>query len=49
VVQDGGEDQGVQGAPGVELLAVDGEVVRGGAQGDAVAGDAALLVVFGVG
>src|SRR5262249_32785074 len=40
---------GVQGAPGVELVAVDGEAVRGGAQGDAAADDPAVLVEFDAG
>ncbi|GJF03553.1 hypothetical protein PSD17_25130 [Pseudonocardia sp. D17] len=47
--EDGGEDEGVQRAPGVELAPVDLEVVRGGVLGEAAAGDPAALVVFGVG
>jgi len=48
VAEYGGEDQGVQGAPGIQLPPVDLEPVRGGTQGDAVPDDAALLVVLGV-
>lgn len=36
-VEEYGEDQGVQGVPGVELLASDDESVRRGAQGEALA------------
>src|SRR5690606_9706257 len=48
-VEDGGEDQGVQGTPGVEPPAGDLELVRGGSLGQAAADDTAVLVVFGVG
>src|SRR5699024_9947942 len=48
-VKDGREHQGVQGAPGVELASVDGEVVRGGVESEAAADDAAGVVVLGVG
>ena len=47
-VKEGGKDQGVQGAPGVELLASHGEPVWGGAQREPLADDPALLVVLGV-
>ncbi|STZ23919.1 Uncharacterised protein [Mycobacteroides abscessus] len=47
--EDAGEDERVQRAPGVELPSVDVEAVRGGAQCEAAADDAAVFVVFGVG
>jgi hypothetical protein len=47
-VDDGGEEKGVQRAPGVEGAPVDGEPVRCRVQGDAVPDDLALRVVLGV-
>jgi hypothetical protein len=44
----GREEQRVQRAPSVQLLAVDGEPVRSGAQRDSPADDTGLPVVFGV-
>lgn len=46
---DGGEDEGVGGTPGVELVATDAEPVRGRVEGQAPADDPAGLVVFDVG
>ena len=49
LAEDGGEDQGVQRAPGVQPEAADLEVVRSGVERDAGSDDAAEGVVFGVG
>lgn len=46
--EQGREHQGVEGAPGVELLAGHGESVRGGSQREALPDDSALVVVLGV-